>query len=175
MTSEVGSSPQTLLGRARRALTETEQAEVIERGKLLALVDRERHVRYAMEQTSATMRIARDAEGVRQARLRVEALDQERQVLLAARRAQEEAVDRHRDLTRAARLHAEELDQRAAHVREAIRHAEHLLTGRQRSVAELEGELARVLMELPRVRGQHAEAQARLAVLLRELAELDGG
>ena len=175
MTSDVDRFPATLLGRARQVLTEAEHAEVLERSRLLALVDRERHIRYAMEQASATMRTARDAEGVRQARVRLEALDQERQMLLPLRRAQEEAVDRHREATRAARLHAEDLDQRAGRIREAIRHTEHQLGGRQRSVTELEGELARILAELPRVRNQRAEAEARLAVLTRELSELTGG
>jgi septal ring factor EnvC (AmiA/AmiB activator) len=60
-------------------------------------------------------------------------------------------------------------------LREALRHAEHELGGRQRTLAELEAELARVLAELPRVRSQRADSEARLAGLLRELAELNGG
>ena len=45
---------------------------------------------------------------------------------------------------------------------------------RQRTIAELEGHVLRLLDELPRVRALHAEAEARLAGLRRELAELDG-
>jgi ribosomal protein L29 len=45
---------------------------------------------------------------------------------------------------------------------------------RQRTIAELEGHVLRLLDELPRVRAQQAEAEARLAELRRELADLDG-
>ena len=55
-----------------------------------------------------------------------------------------------------------------------VRHTEHQLTIRQRTIAELEGHVLRLLDELPRARALHAEAEARLAGLRRDLAELDG-
>lgn len=174
MSDEATQTREPLLERARRALADAERSEAAERAKLMALVDRERHVRYTLEQASATLRIARDAAGVREARSRVEALEAERHALLPARRVQEGVVDRHREQTRLARVAVEELEQRASRLREAARHAEQQLAGRRRSVAELEGELARVLAELPRLRSQRAESEARLASLLKELAELEG-
>jgi chromosome segregation ATPase len=68
----------------------------------------------------------------------------------------------------------EELEQRALRLREAIRHAEHQLLTRQRTIDELEAHVLRLRDELPRVRTQHAEADARLTALRRELAEVDG-
>lgn len=164
-----------LVDQARRTLADAERHEAAERAKLMALIDRERHVRYALEQASATIRIARDAVALREGRKRIEALEAERQALLPARRAQEAAVDRSREGTRAARAALEELEQRAGRLREAIRHAEQQLAGRQRVLAEQEAEIARALAELPRLRAQRAEAEARLARLEQELAELEGG
>ena len=45
---------------------------------------------------------------------------------------------------------------------------------RQRTIGELEGQVLRLLDELPRIRTLHAEAETRLTALRRELAELDG-
>jgi hypothetical protein len=45
---------------------------------------------------------------------------------------------------------------------------------RQRTIVELEGQVERLLDELPRARMQHSEAEARLVELRRELASLDG-
>jgi chromosome segregation ATPase len=175
VSEEATSVHEPVLERARRAVAEAERAEAAERAKLMALIDRERHVRYALEQASAAIRIARDAAGLRESRSRLEALEGERQALFPARRTQEGVVDRYHEQTRAARVALEELEQRAARLREAVRHAEQQLATRQRAVAELEAELARILAEVPRLQGQRAESEGRLAVLLRELAELEGG
>jgi hypothetical protein len=48
------------------------------------------------------------------------------------------------------------------------------LLARQRTIVELEGQVERLLDELPRARMQHSEAEARLVELRRELASLDG-
>jgi chromosome segregation ATPase len=167
-------APGGLLGQARLQLAAAERDETAERGTLMGLIDRDRHLRYAMEQASTTIRTSRDVEGLRQARVRLDALERERQVLLATRRGQEMAVDQRRDRTRAARLAVEELEERAARLREAIRHTHHQLMNRQRTIAELEGHVLRLLDELPRVRAQQAEAEAHVAELRRELADLDG-
>jgi chromosome segregation ATPase len=166
---------ENLLGQARQHLAAAEQDEAAQRSVLMGLIDRDRHLRYAMEQASTTIRMSRDVAALQQARAHLEALERERQALLATRREQEVAVDHCRDRTRAARLALEELDQRAARLRETIRHTEHQLMTRQRTIAELEGQVLRLLDELPRVRAQHAEGEARLAELRRELAGLDGG
>jgi chromosome segregation ATPase len=163
------------LEQARRALADAEREEAAQRARLMALVERERHLRYALEQASATVRVARDAVAVRESRRRIEALEAERQALLPARRVQEAAVDRAREQTRAARAAVEALEHRAGRLREAIRHAEQQLASRQRSLADHEAELARALAELPRLRAQRAESEARLARLQQELAELEGG
>jgi len=165
---------ETLLGRARLDLAVAERDEAAERGALMSLIDRDRHLRYAMEQTSVTVRTTRDADGLRHMRARLDALEQERHTLLATRREQEMTVDQRRDRTRTARLAVEELEQRAVRLREMIRHAEQQLMMRQRSIAELEGQVLRLLDELPRVRTLHAEAETRLATLRSDLAELDG-
>ena len=165
---------ETLLGRARQDLAAAEREETTERGTLMSLIDRDRHLRYAMEQTSLTVRTTRDADGLRHMRARLDALEQERHTLLANRREQEMTVDRRRDRTRTARLTVEELEQRAGRLRELIRHAEQQLMMRQRAIAELEAQVLRLLDELPRVRTLHAEAETRLTTLRHELAELDG-
>jgi chromosome segregation ATPase len=167
-------APGDLLGQARQRLAAAERDEAAERSTLMGLIDRDRHLRYAMEQATMTIRTSRDVEGLRQARVRLDALDRERQALLGTRREQEAAVDQRRDRTRAARLAVEELEERAARLRETIRHTHHQLMTRQRTIAELEGHVLRLLDELPRVRAQQAEAEARLADLRRELADLDG-
>lgn len=164
----------TLLGRARRDLAAAERDEASERGVLMSLIDRDRHLRYAMEQTSLTVRTTRDAEGLRHMRARLDALEQERHTLMASRREQEMTVDQRRDRTRTARLAVEELEQRAVRLREMIRHTEQQLMMRQRTIAELEGQVLRLLDELPRVRTLHTEAETRLATLRHELTELDG-
>jgi len=171
---DVQPAQENLLGRAREHLAVTERDEAAERGALLGLIDRDRHLRYAMEQASTTIRTSRDVESLRQARARLDTLERERQALMASRREQEMTVDHRRDRTRVARLAVEELEQRAARLRETIRHTEHQLMTRQRTIAELEGHVLRLLDELPRVRAQQAEAEARLAELRRELADLDG-
>jgi chromosome segregation ATPase len=140
----------------------------------MGLIDRDRQLRYAMEQASATVRTSRDVESLRHARARVDVLERERHALMANRREQEMAVDQRRDRTRTARLAVEELEQRATRLRETVRHTEHQLTMRQRTIAELEGQVVRLLEELPRARAQHRDAEARLAELRRELASLDG-
>jgi hypothetical protein len=165
---------ETLLGRARQDLAAAERDEAVERGTLMSLIDRDRHLRYSMEQTSLTVRTTRDAEGLRHMRARLDSLDQERHTLLASRREQEMTVDQRRDRTRTARLAVEELEQRAVRLREMIRHAEQQLMMRQRTIAELEGQVLRLLDELPRVRTLHAEAEMRLSALRHELVELDG-
>jgi chromosome segregation ATPase len=165
---------ENLIGRARQELAAAEREEGAERGVLMGLIERDRHLRYAMEQASTTIRTTRDVEAFRQTRARLDALERERQTLMATRREQELAVDHCRDRTRAARLAVEELEQRAVKLRETIRHTEHQLLARQRTIAELEGQVQRLLDELPRARMQHAEAEARLADLRRELAGLDG-
>ena len=68
----------------------------------------------------------------------------------------------------------EELEQRTLRIRETIRHIEHQLMMRQKTISELEGQVSRLLDELPRARSLHAEAEARLAGLRRELNEIDG-
>jgi hypothetical protein len=175
MARDVERASETLLGRARQDLAEAERDEATERGALMGLIDRDRHLRYAMEQASMTIRTIRDVEGLRQGRARLDTLERERHALMASRRAQEMTLDQRRDRTRAARLVVEELEQRALRLRETIRHTEHQLLMRQRTIAELEGQVMRLLEELPRVRAQHAEAEGRLAGLRRELADLDGG
>ena len=140
----------------------------------MGLIDRDRQLRYAMEQASTTIRTIRDVEGLRQMRARLDSLEQERHALMASRREQEMTVDQRRDRTRTARLAVEELEQRALRLRETIRHTEHQQMMRQRTIAELEAHVLRFLDELPRVRTQHAEAEARLAGLRRKLADLDG-
>ena len=165
---------ETLLGRARQDLAAAERDEAAERGTLLSLIDRDRHLRYAMEQTSLTVRTTRDAEGLRHMRARLDALERERHTLMASRREQEMTVDRQRDRTRTARLMVEELEQRAGRLRELMRHAEQQLMMRQRTIAELEAQVLRLLDELPRVRTLHTEAETRLAALRHELAELEG-
>ncbi|HWC03916.1 MAG TPA: hypothetical protein VHF87_14260 [Methylomirabilota bacterium] len=161
------------MSRARRELAAAERDEATERGVLMGLVDRDRHLRYALEQASATIRTTRDVEGIRQCRVRLDALERERQALMANRREQEVAVDQRRDRTRTARLAVEELEQRAVRLRETIRHTEHQLMMRQRTIAELEGQVLRLLDELPRARAQHSETETRLAALRDELADLD--
>lgn len=165
---------EALLGRARQDLAAAERDEAAERAALMGLIDRDRHLRYAMEQASMATRTTRDVESLRQTRTRLDALERERHALMASRREQEMALDERRDRTRAARLTVEELEQRALRLRETIRHTEHQLMIRQRTISELEGHIMRLLEELPRVRSQHADAEARLAGLRRELAELDG-
>jgi chromosome segregation ATPase len=173
MPRDVEQAPETLLSRARRDLTTAERDEAAERGALMGLIDRDRHLRYAMEQASTTIRTSRDVESLRQTRARLDTLERERHALMANRREQEMALDQRRDRTRAARLAVEELEQRALRLRETIRHTEHQLMMRQRTIAELEGHIMRLLEELPRVRAQHAEAEARLSDLRRELADVD--
>ena len=165
---------ETLLGRARQDLASAERDEAAERAALMGLIDRDRHLRYAMEQASMTVRTTRDVESLRNSRARLDALERDRHAVMATRREQEIALDQRRDRTRAARLVVEELEQRALRLRETIRHTEHQLLTRQRTITELEGHIMRLLEELPRVRAQHAEAEARLADLRRELASLDG-
>lgn len=165
---------ETLLGRARQDLAAAERDEAAERAALMSLIDRDRHLRYGMEQTSLTVRTTRDAEDLRHMRARLDALEQERHTLMVTRREQEMTVDQRRDRTRTARLVVEELEQRALRLREMIRHAEQQLMMRQRTIAELEGQVLRLLDELPRVRTLHAEAETRLATLRHELSELDG-
>jgi chromosome segregation ATPase len=173
VTREVDRASESLLGRARQELVEAEREETAERGALMGLIDRERHLRYTMEQAATTIRTTRDLQGLRQMRVRLDSLHREREALMATRREQELAVEQRRDRTRAARLAVEELEQRAARLRETIRHTEHQLLTRQRTIAELENQVLRLLDELPRVRAQHGEAEARLAGLRRELADLD--
>jgi chromosome segregation ATPase len=174
MPRNVERASEALLGRARQDLAVAERDEAAERAALTGLIDRDRHLRYAMEQASMTVRTTRDVESLRETRARLEALERERHALMASRREQEMALDERRDRTRAARLTVEELEQRALRLRETIRHTEHQLMIRQRTISELEGHIMRLLEELPRVRSQHADAEARLAELRRELAELDG-
>jgi chromosome segregation ATPase len=174
MSRDLARASEKLLARARQDLAAAERDEAAERGVLLGLIDRDRHLRYAMEQASTTVRTSRDAEGLRQMRARLDALEQERYALIASRREQEMTVDLRRDRTRAARLAVEELEARALRLRETIRHTEHQLMMRQRTIADLESHVLRLLDELPRVRAQHAEAEARLAGLRRDLADLDG-
>jgi chromosome segregation ATPase len=173
MSREVERATESFLGRARQELAAAEREETAERGTLMGLIDRERQLRYAMEQASTTIRTTRDVEGLRQIRVRLDTLHREREALIATRREQELAVEQRRDRTRAARLAVEELEQRAARLRETIRHTEHQLLMRQRTIAELENQVLRLLDELPRVRAQHAETEARLAGLRHELADLD--
>jgi chromosome segregation ATPase len=174
MQREVEQAPDYLLGRARHDLAAAERDEAAERSALMSLIDRDRQLRYTMEQTSMAIRTTRDVEGIRQMRARLDQLEQERHAVIATRRGQEAALDQRRDRTRAARLVVEELEQRVVRLRESIRHTEHQLMTRQRTITELEGHVLRLLEELPRVRTQHAEAEARLAELRRELTELDG-
>jgi len=174
MSRETERATENLVARARLDLAAAERDEAVERGALMSLIDRDRHLRYAMEQASLTVRTTRDAEGLRQMRARLDTLERERHTLMASRREQEMTVDEKRDRTRTARLAVEELEQRAVRLREAIRHAEQQLMMRQRTIAELEGHVLRLLDELPRVRTLHAEAETRLNALRRELAELDG-
>ena len=75
-----------LLGRARQDLATAEREEAAERGVLMGLIDRDRHLRYAMEQASTTIRTARDVEGIRQMRARLDTLEQERHAVMATRR-----------------------------------------------------------------------------------------
>ena len=151
-----------------------ERDEAGERGVLMGLIDRDRHLRYAMEQASTTIRTTRDVESLRQMRARLDALERERHAVMASRREQEMTVEQRRDRTRTTRLAVEELEQRALRLREMVRHTEHQLMMRQRTIAELEGQVLRLLDELPRVRILHSEAEARLAGLRRELADIDG-
>jgi chromosome segregation ATPase len=164
-----------LLGGSRRSFGHAEQEEARERTRLLALVERERQLRYGVEQASTTIRMMRDPEAIREARVRLESLERERQVLLQTRRWQEGVLDRCREQTRAARMQVDDLEQRAARLRDAIRHAEHQAITRQRGVGEIEAQIARLMEELPRARGQLAETDMRLTSLRRELAELEGG
>ncbi len=174
MARDVERAQGNLLFQARQQLAAAELDEAAERGALMGFIDRERHVRYAMEQVSATIRTSRDVDGLRQARARLDVLERERQTLMANRREQETTVDQRRDRTRIARFAVEELEQRALRLREAIRHTEHQLMTRQRVIADLEAHVLRLLDELPRVRAQHDEAEERLGELRSELAVLDG-
>jgi len=174
VSRDVERASENLLGRARQELAAAERDEAAERGVLMGLIDRDRHLRYAMEQASTTIRTTRDVEGLRQMRARLDTLERERHALMASRREQEMAVEQRRDRTRTTRLAVEELEQRAMRLREMVRHTEHQLMMRQRTIAELEGQVLRLLDELPRVRTWHAEAEARLAGLRRDLADLDG-
>ena len=174
MPRGVERAQESLLARARLELAEAEREEAGERGMLMGLIDRDRQLRYSIEQASATVRTSRDVENLRHARARLDALERERQTLMATRREQEMAVDQRRDRTRTARLALEDLEQRAMRLRETVRHAEHQLMMRQRAIAELEGQVVRLLEELPRARSQHGETEGRLAELRRELATLDG-
>jgi hypothetical protein len=101
MRPEVERGEEHLLGRARQELAAAERDEAAERGALMALVDRDRHLRYTMEQTSMAIRTTRDAEGLRRMRARLDNLEQERHGLMATRREQEMALDQRRDRTRA--------------------------------------------------------------------------
>jgi chromosome segregation ATPase len=174
MSRDLAHASEKLLARARQDLAAAERDEAAERGVLLGLIDRDRHLRYAMEQASTTIRTTRDVEGLRQMRARLDTLERERHALMASRREQEMTVEQRRDRTRTTRLAVEELEQRAMRLREMVRHTEHQLMMRQRTIAELEGQVLRLLDELPRVRTLYAEAEARLAGLRRELADLDG-
>ena len=174
MSGGIERAQENLLARARQELADAERDEAGERGTLMSLIDRDRQLRYAMEQTSATVRTSRDVENLRHARARLDVLERERQTLMATRREQEVALDRRRDRTRTARLALEDLEQRAARLRETVRHTEHQLMMRQRAITELESHVLRLLEELPRARAQHAETEARLAELRRELSTLDG-
>ena len=170
----VARAQESVLARARTELAEAEREEASERGALMGLIDRDRHLRYTMEQASAMVRTSRDVENLRHARARLDALERERQTLMASRREQEMAVEQRRDRTRIARLAVEDLEQRATRLRETVRHTEHQLMMRQRAITELEGQVVRLLEELPRARLQHGEAEARLTDLRRELTSLDG-
>ena len=163
-----------LLARARQELAIAEREEAAERGVLKGLIDRDRHLRYAMEQASTTIRTTRDVEGLRQMRARLDTLERERHAVMATRREQEMTVDQRRDRTRTTRLAVEELEQRTLRLRETIRHIEHQLMMRQKTISELEGQVTRLLDELPRARALHGEAETRLASLRRELNEIDG-
>ena len=174
MSRDLERAQDALMGRARRELALAERDEATERGVLMGLIDRDRHLRYAMEQASMTVRTTRDVESLRHMRVRLDTLEQERHALMASRREQEVTVDQRRDRTRAARLAVEELEQRALRLRETIRHTEHQLMMRHKMIAELEGQVLRLLDELPRARTQHADAEARLASLRHELADIDG-
>jgi chromosome segregation ATPase len=165
---------ESLLARARQQFADAERDEAGERGVLMSLIDRDRQLRYAMEQATATTRTSRDVESIRLARSRLDALERERQTLMVSRREQEMTVEQRRDRTRTARLAVEDLEQRATRLRETIRHTEHQLMMRHRTIAELEGHVLRLLEELPRVRALHGEAEARLGELRRDLANLDG-
>ena len=98
-----------------------ERDEAAERGVLMGLIDRDRHLRYAMEQASTTIRTTRDVEGLRQMRGRLDTLERERQAVMASRREQEMTVEQRRDRTRTTRLAVEELEQRAVRLREMVR------------------------------------------------------
>ncbi len=174
MSRDVERASENLLGHARQELAAAERDEAAERGVLMGLIDRDRHLRYAMEQASTTIRTTRDVEGLRQMRARLDTLERERHAVMASRREQEMTVEQRRDRSRISRLAVEELEQRAMRLREMVRHTEHQLMMRQRTIAELEGHVLRLLDELPRVRTLNAEAEARLAGLRRELADLDG-
>src|SRR6185295_14028769 len=100
-----------LLARARHDLAVAERDEAAARGALMGLIDRDRHLRYAMEQASTTIRTTRDVKGLRQTRARLDTLERERHALMARRREQEMTVDQRRDRTRTARLAVEELEQ----------------------------------------------------------------
>ena len=169
-----GPALDNLLARARRDLAAAERDEAADRAALMGLIDRDRHLRYAMEQASTALRTTRDVDGLRQMRVRLETLERERHELMATRREQEMTIDRRRDRTRTARLAVEELEQRMLRLRETIRHIEHQLMMRQKTITELESQVARLQEELPRARSLHAEAEARLVSLRRELSEIDG-
>src|SRR5262245_65289561 len=100
MAGNVERALDNLLARARQDLVAAERDEAAERGILTGLIDRDRHLRYAMEQASTTVRTTRDVEELRQMRARIDTLERERHALMVTRREQEMAVEQQRDRAR---------------------------------------------------------------------------
>src|SRR5215470_12609586 len=84
--------PASQLRLARAALVAAEQAETTERAKLADVLEHERRTVYALAQTAAAIRTAKDRQGIEAARTRAGDLEQGREFPIRGRRDQEEAL-----------------------------------------------------------------------------------
>jgi chromosome segregation ATPase len=172
LTLVTGERPASHLALARAALVTAEQAETTERAKLADVLERERRTLYALEQTAAAIRTAKDRQGIEAARTRAGDLEQEREFLLRARRGQEEALKAARSRRLGAQIAVEAVRQHAGRLERAVLQAEQGVVARQRSIVEAEADLARRADELARQRAALADAQAALNGLRRDFAEV---
>ena len=157
---------------ARAALVAAERAETTERAKLTDVLERERRTVYALAQTAAAIRTAKDRQGIEEARTRAGDLEQGREFLIRGRRDQEEALKAARSRRLEAQIALEGMRQHAGRLERAVLQAEQGVVARQRSIVEAEADLARRADELARQRAALADAQAALNGLRRDLAEV---